>query len=180
MLVTRLMGSYTSSKMPDGVYMSELMATLLQYPFGVGERGLNAACKESPQFIPNIPQIVVECDKLFGRTREASTYAREWQARTAAQLGEREEFERGPRPTPKDDRPPHSRANVFIARSTEVQSHYDKAVERASKPNADPLDFYYGNREGRAGIWVSLGWVENLMHGRAGGLQHVSKFGAPV
>lgn len=182
MLVSRLLASYPGITIPQPeVYMAELTATLLKYPYKIGEDGLGAARRASPEHIPSVGKIEAECDKVGGTFFETATYARQWQAQAARQLGERAEFEREARAAPKDDRPPGNRANVFIANSVETQSHYDKMVARTEQPGTDPLDWYYGMREGRNGIWVSLGWVENLMGGRReSGLAHVSRYGVPV
>lgn len=179
LLVSRLLASYPGVTIQSPqVYMTELGATLMKFPFGTGERGMAKARAGSPSYPPSVGLIEAECEKLFGGTRETATYAQEWQARAAEQLGERAEIERAPRIAPRDERPPHNRASVFVPATV---SQYAGMVAKAELKGTDPLDWYYGSREGRDGIWVSLGWVEKLMGGRRdSGLSHISRYGAPI
>lgn len=179
LLVARMLGSYSTLNLHNPqVYMPELATTLMKYPFSIGERGCEMARKASPEFIPSVGSIQAECEKLFAGTREATTWAKQWQQRATEQLRERAEYESRPRTPPTDDRPLHSRANVFVGQHL---PQYAEMKTRSEAKDVNPNDFYFGhNADGVVGIWVSLGWCERMMGGRRdSGLAHVSTYGAP-
>lgn len=103
-MIKRMMGGYPSLSVHDPkVYVAELVALLVGYPTTVGERALAQACRDSPNFIPTVPQVEKAItDDPFLAPRPALTWADEWDARAQAQLDERERFEReGPSPEEK-------------------------------------------------------------------------------
>ena len=93
-MVRRLLGSYPSVKLHDPqIYMTELMALFVRYPAWVGEQGIVGAKKESPKFIPAVPEVEKACERAFGEIRWRATYADEWNARSKVQLEERAQFQ---------------------------------------------------------------------------------------
>lgn len=70
-----------------------MMVALLKYPLWVGEEAIGAAKKESPLFVPSVPLLESMCEKIVSQTREALTYAQDWEHRSQLQLQRRKEIE---------------------------------------------------------------------------------------
>jgi hypothetical protein len=94
MLARRLTGAYPSLKLHDPeIFVAELIASLLRYPAWVGEQAIEQAKRASPQFVPSVPMVTEACESVVGQTREAMTYAHEWEEQSRRQLAQRKEQE---------------------------------------------------------------------------------------
>src|SRR5262249_32490528 len=98
-LVKRMMGCYPSLSLHDPqVYVAELVTVLTGYPLDVGAEAIEKAKKESPKFIPTVPEVAVACEALIKSQRAARTYAQQWEEQSRRQLCEREAAEAATEP----------------------------------------------------------------------------------
>lgn len=95
-------------------------------------------------FMPNSGELKRYCDMEQERKARFQDYANQPKRSFYGTL---------PRIPPK----PGCRAQVFIRAG---YPRYAEMVERASKPNADPLDWIYGEFNGHSGIYVTPAWME--------------------
>lgn len=94
LLTTRLLGSYPSLNLHDPeTFMAELVAVFVKYPQWVGEQAVVDAKRESPQYVPSVPLVERSCEQAVGQTREAVTYAQNWEHQSRLQLEERRRIE---------------------------------------------------------------------------------------
>lgn len=73
--------------------MAELVALFVKYPQWVGEQAVIEAKRESPIYVPSVPLVERECEKAVGQTRQALTYAQNWERQSQLQLEERRQIE---------------------------------------------------------------------------------------
>jgi hypothetical protein len=98
-LVKRMMGCYPSLSLHDPqVYVAELVTVLTGYPLDIGAEAIEKAKKESPKFIPTVPELRIACETLVKSKRDAWTYARQWEEQSRRQLREREAAEAATEP----------------------------------------------------------------------------------
>jgi hypothetical protein len=94
LLATRLLGSYPSLNLHDPeTFMTELVMVFLKYPQWVGEDAVTAAKRESPIYVPSVPLVEKSCEEAVVQTREAFTYAEEWERQTQRQLQDRRQMQ---------------------------------------------------------------------------------------
>lgn len=90
LLVRRLLGSYPTTNLHDPeIYMAELLALFLRYPLWAGEQGIHEAKRESPKFIPSVPEVEKACEALVKSQRRTLSYSEQWNEQTRLQLKER-------------------------------------------------------------------------------------------
>lgn len=88
-----MIGSYPSLSLHDPKTFSvEFVTQLSQYPFDVVQAAIKTAARASPNFIPSIPAIEAEAEKLFADTRQTYTYAQQWEAGAQKQSAEERQF----------------------------------------------------------------------------------------
>jgi hypothetical protein len=86
------MGCYPSLSLYDPqVYVAELVTVLTGYPLDIGAEAIEKSKKESPKFIPTVPE--VSSETLLKSLRDASTYAQQWEEQSRRQLLERKAVE---------------------------------------------------------------------------------------
>lgn len=74
--------------------MTELVMLFLRYPAWAGEQAVTAAKRESPQFVPSVPQVELACEEAVKSTRNFVETQQVRDLRTRRQLEERAEIER--------------------------------------------------------------------------------------
>jgi hypothetical protein len=93
MLTKRLMGLYPFLTAHDPkTYAAAMVEVLMKYPPSIGEQAIMKAAKASPDRLPSVPGLMVACEDLFADTRDAITYAQQWDLRSKQQLQERDEI----------------------------------------------------------------------------------------
>jgi hypothetical protein len=98
-LVKRMMGCYPSLSLYDPqVYVAELVTVLTGYPLDIGAEAIQEAQKESPKFIPTVPEVGIACEALGKSQRDAWTYAQQWEEQSRRQLRERDAAEAAAEP----------------------------------------------------------------------------------
>ena len=94
LLATRLLGSYPSLNLHDPeTFMTELVVAFLKYPQWVGEQAVVDAKRASPIYVPSVPLVEKSCEDAIVQTREAFTYAQQWEQQSRLQLQERHEID---------------------------------------------------------------------------------------
>ena len=86
------------------VYMAEVIALLVRYPYLIGDRALVRARCDSPEFVPSVGRIEhILGEMLAAQERSALTWAQTWDQRAQEQLAERERLMReGPTPAERE------------------------------------------------------------------------------
>lgn len=88
------MGCYPSLSLHDPqFYVAELVTVLTGYPLDIGAEAIEKCKKESPKFIPTVPEVSIACETLVKSLRDASTYAQQWEEQSRRQLLERKAVE---------------------------------------------------------------------------------------
>lgn len=111
LLATRLLGSYPSLNLHDPeTFMTELVLVFLKYPQWVGEQAVTDAKRASPIYVPSVPTVEKACEDAIVQTREAFTYAQQWERQTQLQLEQRRRVEED------DQREPLEHRRAVVAR----------------------------------------------------------------
>jgi len=70
-----------------------MIALLEHYSNWVGEKAIDAAKKDSPKFVPSVPEVGKACEAIIGQTRGTITWAQDWDRRARQQLEDRRKLE---------------------------------------------------------------------------------------
>jgi hypothetical protein len=98
-LTKRMLGSYPSVNLEDPeTYITAVIAVLCKYPHDVGKLAIDNL-SNTLKFIPTIAEIKAACEVIAAPRRQAA----EWNARSQAQLAERERLAL-PAPVSEHDR----------------------------------------------------------------------------
>ncbi len=98
-LVSRLLGGYPSLSLHDPeTYIASVTALLCGFSWWVGERAIEKVSTES-KFVPSKAEVAAACQH-FAPSSRVRTWGDDWDARSRAQLAERERQEALP-PPPK-------------------------------------------------------------------------------
>ena len=94
-LTNKMLGSYPSTDLHDPeTYIATMAAVLCRYPLDVGERAIESVVM-SLKFIPVVAEIVEACRQQL----PAPTWTDEWEARSRAQIEERQRLAAPPSKT---------------------------------------------------------------------------------
>ncbi len=105
LLATRLLGSYPSLNLHDPeTFMTELVVAFLKYPQWVGEQAVVDAKRASPIYVPSVPLVEKSCEDAIVQTRQAFTYAQQWERQTQLQLEERKAIDYAAEQEPLEQR----------------------------------------------------------------------------